>query len=78
MTEQKKPKSRKVMEITVEGVWLECVRFYDKKNPYRLYLCHWDCGKRRKQVAAYANFVSVIEHIRNYAHKAHWGFMESF
>ena len=78
MTDQNRPKSRKVLDIACEGVWHECVRYYGKKNPYRLYVCTWDGGKKRRQVAAYANFVSVIEHIRNYAHKAHWGFQDCF
>lgn len=73
-----KQKSRKVLDLAVEGVWLECVLHYGKKNPYRLYVCTWNCGKHRRQVAAYANFVSVLEHIRNYAHKAHWGFKDTF
>lgn len=73
-------KSKKCMEITVEGVWLECIMMFGKKNPYRLYLKTYDpaTGYHRKQVAAYANFVSVIEHIRTVAHNTHWGFQDSF
>ena len=74
--ELKGQKSRKVLDICEEGLWIECVYKEGTKDPYRLYVSWWDCGKHRKQVAAYANFVSVIEHIRNYAHKAHWGFKD--
>lgn len=72
-----KQKQRKVMEITVEGIWFKCIVKYGTRNPYRLYVCHWENGERRKQVAAYGNFISVIECIRQYAHKAHWGFEEA-
>ena len=71
-------KTRKVLDLCVEGIWLECVFMEGKTNPYRLYLSYYNNGKHRKQVAAYGNFVSVLEHIRNYAHKAHWGFKDVF
>ena len=71
-------KTQKVLDICVEGVWLECVRHNGKTNPYKLYRCWWDCGKHRKKLAEYGNFVSVIEHIRQVCHKAHWGFQDTF
>ena len=76
MNEQK---TRKVLDICVEGVWLECI--FDtrtKRNPYKLYRCLWDCGKHRKKLEEYGNFVSVIEHIRGMCHAAHWGFKDTF
>ena len=75
----KEQKTRKVLDICVEGVWLECVfNLTTKRNPYKLYLSYWDNGKHRKKVAEYGNFVSVIEHIRNYCHMANWGFKDTF
>ena len=72
-------KTMKVLDICVEGVWLECImdRRTDR-NPYKLYHCWWKDGKHRKKLAEYQNFVSVIEHIRGACHAAHWGFKESF
>ena len=75
----KEQKTRKVLDLCVEGVWLECVLdLKAKRNPYKLYHSHWDKGKHRKKVAEYGNFVSVIEHIRNVCHAAHWGFKDTF
>ena len=70
-------KTRKVLDISVEGVWLECILHLDtNKNPYKLYRCWYDCGKHRKKLSEYQNFVSVIEHIRGVCHAAHWGFKD--
>ena len=69
-------KTQKVLDICVEGVWLECVIHYNTKNPYKVYQSKWDCGKHRKKIAEYANFISVIEYIRNLGLAAHWGFKE--
>lgn len=70
-------KTRKVLDICVEGVWLECVLHMDSdKNPYKLYQAWWKDGKHRKKVAEYQNFVSIIEHIRAVCHAAHWGFKD--
>lgn len=77
--EQRKQKTRKVLDICVEGVWLECVmNLTTNRNPYKLYLCRWEDGKKRKKVAEYQNFVSVIEHIRQVCHSCHWGFKDTF
>ena len=72
-------KTRKVLDICVEGVWLECILHLDtNRNPYKLYISRWDNGKHRKKLAEYQNFVSVIEHIRGACHAAHWGFKDGF
>lgn len=72
-------KTQKVLDICVEGVWFECVRHNGKKvNAYKLYRCWWDCGKHRKKVEEYGNFVSVIEHIRFFCYEKNWGFKDSF
>ena len=77
--EMNEQKTRKVLDLCVEGVWLECILHLDgRRNPYKLYHSHWDNGKHRKKVAEYGNFVSVIEHIRNVCHAAHWGFKDTF
>ena len=75
----KDQKTQKVLDICVEGVWLECIRHNDTNhNPYKLYRCWWNCGKHRKKIQEYQNFVSVIEHIRGFCHAAHWGFKDGF
>ena len=71
-------KTKKVLDLCVEGLWLECVFKAGATNPYRLYVTTLDGGKHRRQVAAYANFVSVIDHIQRFAHGAHWGFKDTF
>lgn len=71
-------KTKKVLDLCVEGVWLECVFKAGSANPYRLYVTTWDGGKHRKQIAAYTNFVSVIDHIHTFAHIAYWGFKDTF
>ena len=72
-------RTQKVLDICVEGVWLECVLDYKaKQNPYKLYRSWWDQGKHRKKLAEYANFVSVVEHINGICHATNWGFKESF
>ena len=71
-------KSRKVLDLNIEGHNLSCVAYYDKKNPYRLYLNWYDGRMHRKQVAAYGNFISVIEHIRAWMHNNHVGFKDCF
>lgn len=78
-------KTEKVLDMKVDGIRIYCVFHHDeKKNPYHLY-CKWyeynsetDFGYHTKQVARYQNYISVIEHIRNYMHKAHVGFKDVF
>ena len=72
-------KTRKCMEMCVEGAQFECIFMFGKTNPYRLYKKTCDgSGTHRKQIAAYGNFVSVIEHIRGIAFATNWGFQDSF
>ena len=73
-------KSIKVLDICCEG--LHIVSIMDTqttKNPYKVYLVWRDqTGQHRKKVGEWANFVSVIEQLRAFCHKQHWGFKESY
>ena len=72
-------KTRKVLDICVEGVWLECVFYFNaKRNPYKLYQCWWKDGKHRRKREEYGNFVSVIDHIRGLCLSNNWVFKDSF
>lgn len=78
-------KTTKVLDMTVDGIHIFCIFHYDEKtNPYHLFLSWYGykdsehCGRHRKQVARYQNFISVIEHIRNYMHVNHKGFTDVF
>ena len=76
-------KTQKVLDMTVDGLHIYCVKhLQDDANPYRLY-CKWyyyngdrDYGYHTKQVAKYANFISLIDHIRNFMYNHHNGFSE--
>lgn len=72
-----KPKTRKCMEINVEGICIVCIfDLRTGRNPYKLYLKWYDGKTHRKKVAEYENFMSVLDHLRNYGFKTHWGFMD--
>lgn len=74
-----KQKTRKVLDISVEGYTLICVVHYDQMtNPYHLYMKWYDGGPHLKQVARYGNFISVVEHIRAWMHDNHIGFKDVF
>lgn len=74
-----KQKTRKVLDMGIEGYNLICVVHYEQKvNPYHLYIKWYDGKTRLKQVARYGNFISVIEHIRQWMHKEHIGFEDVF
>lgn len=74
-----KRKTMKVMEINVEGVSLVCIMdTQTNQNPYKLYRVWYNDGYHRKLLKRYANFVSVIEHIRGVCHATNWGFKESY
>lgn len=67
-------KTRKVMEISVEGKHFVCV--YDEtkeSNRYILYEKWWDSGWHRRKIVEYDNFVSVLEYLRRYAYDNAWG-----
>lgn len=52
-------KRRKVLSITLDGFRIECHKLLDDQiNPYRVYRIH--SGGKRKQIAKYADFVSVM------------------
>lgn len=54
-------KTRKVMNIEANGVWLTCIYRYDAKmNKYYLYQNWWDGGEHKRLVAKFANFQSVL------------------
>ena len=75
----KKQKTYKVLDICVEGVWLECIFHTDcKRNPYKLYRRWFDGGAHRKKLEEYGNFVSVVEHIRGMCFSENWGFKDTF
>lgn len=72
-------KTRKVLDINVEGIWWICV--FDlraKTNPYKLYRKWYENGWHRKKVEEYGNFVSVLCHLRDYAFTENWGFKDFF
>ena len=73
-------KTMKVLDICVERVHLVCImHIHAKRNPYKLYWVWKEAGyHKRRKLAEYQNFVSVIEYIRQYCHNAHWGFKESY
>lgn len=73
-----KPTKQKVMDILVEDRNYICILDRAEKhgNVYRLYERWYDNGWHRKQLIAYANFISVIEHIRQIAFNDHWGFQD--
>ena len=76
----KMPKTQNVLDMTVDGLHIYCIKhFEDKANPYRLY-CKWyyyngdrDYGYHTKQVAKYPNMVNVIDHIRNFVYNQQKG-----
>lgn len=68
-------KTRKVMDISVEGRNFVCIRDYERKyNQYILYEREWNGnGWHRRQLAKYAVFASVIDHLRAIAIGDGWG-----
>ena len=72
-------KTHKVLDIEVEGFNLICIVHYDQKtNPYHLYVKWYDGKTNLKQVARYQNFISVVDHVRQWMHNRHVGFKETF
>ena len=70
-----KQKTHKVLEMSVEGFKFICIVHYEQTtNPFHLYLKWYDGQTHMKQLARYGNFISVIEHIRNWMHAKHIGF----
>ena len=54
-------KTRKVMNIQTNGVWLTCIRHEDaKNNKYYLYTNWYNVGEHKRLIAKYANFQSVL------------------
>ena len=73
----KEQKTRKVLDINVEGKHFICIFFENVKvNPYHLYEKWYDNGWHKKQIEAYGNFVSVLDHLRNYATWNEWGYKD--
>ena len=74
-----KQKTRKVLDMDVDGYKLVCVVNYEQmKDPYHLYVKWYDGQTHLKQVARYGNFISVIEHIRTWMHNNNIGFVDVF
>lgn len=78
-----KPKQYKVLDMAVDDMRIYCIkRTTDNENPYRVYLKWYyyngdrDYGYHTKQVAKYANMVSVIDYIRTWMYNNHKGFTE--
>lgn len=72
-------KTKKVLDINVEGVNFVCIfAVHTNHNPYMLFIRWYDGGWHRKQLARYQNFVSVICHIHDYCLENHWGFVDCF
>jgi hypothetical protein len=59
MTERR---TKKVLDIQLDGFHLTCIRTADKRNPYRVYRV-W--AGHRRQIDKYSDFVSVIMMIRD-------------
>ena len=54
-------KTRKVMDIQTNGVWIKVIRKESEKyNKYCVYSCWYDMGEHRRLVAKYANMQSVL------------------
>ena len=54
-------KTRKVMEIASNGVWVKVIRKEGEKyNKFCLYSCWYDGGEHRKLITKYANMESVL------------------
>ena len=49
--------TKKVMNISLDGCHLECIRSDDRYNPYRVYKIG---GGHRRQIAKYGDFLSVL------------------
>jgi hypothetical protein len=49
--------ARKVLNISLDGCNIECIRTDDKVNPFRVYKRSL---RHRRQIAKYADFISVI------------------
>jgi hypothetical protein len=54
---------KKVLKITIDGCWIECVRMEDKMNPFRVYRV---TATHRRQIAKYGDFLSVIYFLRDF------------
>jgi len=66
-------KTRKVLEISNGNAQFVCIKHSNVKyNPYRLYRVWWDGGNHRKEIARYADFMSIIAHIWQIAMAERW------
>jgi len=71
-----KQKTRRVMRVEVDGYVLICVCcYYQKRNPYHLYLKR---GTHVEQLARYANFISVVERMHQWMHENYVGYSDGF
>ena len=78
MAAELKQKTRKLLDMSVDGYNLICIVHYDQMtNPYHLYVKWYDGTTHLKQVARYGNFISVVEHIRTWMHNNHIGFKDT-
>ena len=66
-------KTRKILDITACGQHIYCVYDSTRENPYRVYKEDWVWingrnypSKSRKQIAKYANFISVMYLLKDY------------
>lgn len=69
-------KTRKVLDINAEGKRFVCILHMGTTNPYKLYQMWYDRGWKRKQIAKYANFISILNWLNNYALDYGWGFKD--
>lgn len=54
---------KKVLDIGLDGVHLVCIRIAGDRNPYRVYRL---AGGRRRQIAKYGDFMSVLCFLREF------------
>lgn len=58
-------KRQKVLDIHTCGLNLKGYFEEGKTNPWRLYTVWWDRREHRKMLAKYANFISMVMHIKH-------------
>ena len=57
-------KTRKVMELQLDGNWYICVLdMTAQRNPYKLYRKWWDGGWHRHKIVEYGDMDSVLFHL---------------
>lgn len=54
---------KKVLDICLDGVHIECIRINGNNNPFRVYRVS---SGHRRQIAKYGDFLSVVYFIRDF------------